>query len=200
MTSGDFLLPHLTLSFSSIFTSPLSSLYTRFASQMTSSSSAYKVQSEDLHRFPYSYYVTPLSSPPSAPNLAPSQRRYFYLDVCPPSSVPTKTTLLLLHGFPDSSYGWRNILSTLSLSGYRCIAPDLVGYGRTSKPSRLEEYGAHSQAIDLAGLMDHAMGSKDAKFAVVGHDWGSWLSWKLVNWIPERLLGVHGEYMHASCR
>jgi len=105
-----------------------------------------------------------------------------------------------LHGFPDSSYGWRNILSTLSLSGYRCIAPDLVGYGRTSKPSRLEEYGAHSQAIDLAGLMDHAMGSKDAKFAVVGHDWGSWLSWKLVNWIPERLLGVHGEYMHASCR
>lgn len=154
--------------------------------------SLYSVESDEVQRFPHSYYVTPQRSPPSAPHLAPSQRRYFYLDVCPPELVPTRVTLLLLHGFPDSSYGWRNVLSTLSLSGYRCIVPDLVGYGQTSKPSRLEDYGAHSQALDLAGLMDHAMGVKDAKFAVVGHDWGSWLVWKLANWIPERLLGVHG--------
>ncbi|UZJ54038.1 hypothetical protein CBS101457_003358 [Exobasidium rhododendri] len=163
---------------------------------MTSSSSklssAYKVQSEHASRFPHNYYTTPLTSPPSAPHLPPSQRRYYFLDVRPPPSVPVKITLLLLHGFPDSSYGWRNVLSPLSLSGYRCIVPDLVGYGRTTKPLRLEGYGAHSQALDLAGLMTFAMGSDEARFAVVGHDWGSWLSWKLANWIPERLLGVHG--------
>lgn len=164
---------------------------------MSSSSSSklttYQTQNQEVLQFPYSYYCTPYNSPPGAPHLPPSQRRYFYLDASPPSSVPTKATLLLLHGFPDSSYGWRHVLPTLSLSGYRCIVPDLVGYGRTSKPSRLEEYGAHSQAIDLAGLMSHAMGSINAKFAVIGHDWGSWLSWKLANWIPDRLLGVHGE-------
>lgn len=159
--------------------------------------SAYKVHQEVLARFPYNYYTTPVSSPPSAPQLPPSQRRYFYLDVSPPESMPIKATILFLHGFPDSSYGWRNILSAISLSGYRCIVPDLIGYGRSSKPKELAYYGARSQSLDLAGLMTHVMGSDKSKFAVVGHDWGSWLSWKLANWIPDRLLGVHGMYTNV---
>lgn len=159
---------------------------------------AYNVYKEEYSRFPHSYYVTPLASPPSFPSLPPSQRRYFYIDVSPPTSVPVKATLLLLHGFPDSSYGWRKVISPLSLSGYRLIVPDLLGYGQTSKPKRLEDYGASSMASDLSGLMTHVLGSHEAKFAVVGHDWGSWLAWKLARWIPERLLGVHGEKMTWS--
>lgn len=145
-----------------------------------------------LKRFPYNYYVTPLSTPPSAPQSKPTQRRYFYYDVPPPASIPTKATVLFLHGFPDCSYGWRNVLSSISLSGYRCIVPDLIGYGRSSKPKDLAYYGSHSQALDLAGLMTHVTGSADSRFPVVGHDWGSWLAWRLAMWIPDRLLGVHG--------
>jgi soluble epoxide hydrolase/lipid-phosphate phosphatase len=154
--------------------------------------SSYKVQEEMLQRYPYNYFVTPLSSPPSAPQLTPTQRRYFYFDVSPPESTPTRATVLFLHGFPDTSYGWRHVLSSISLAGYRCIVPDLIGYGRSSKPNELAYYGAHSQALDLAGLMSHVMGSDSAKFAVVGHDWGSWLAWRLATWIPDRLMGVHG--------
>lgn len=155
--------------------------------------SVFHTLNEEYLRHPSNYFNTPLRSPPGHPNKKPSQRRYFYLDIPPPGGLEEKATILLLHGFPDSSYGWRKIISPLSMSGYRLIVPDLLGYGRTSKPASLEEYSARSMAYDLADLMTFVMqGKHQNKFAVVGHDWGSWLSWKLPLWIPERLLGVHG--------
>lgn len=159
--------------------------------------SVYQTLDEEYLRFPHSYFTTECASPPAFPHLPPSQRRYFYLDVAPPAPVPTRATLLLLHGFPDSSYGWRRCMAPLSAAGYRVIAPDLLGYGRTSKPRRLEEYGARTMAADLAGLLSRVLGSDSAKFVVVGHDWGSWLAWKLARWIPERLMGVHGAHLFA---
>jgi soluble epoxide hydrolase / lipid-phosphate phosphatase len=158
--------------------------------------SVYSTLNEEYLRHPSNYFITPLRSPIGFPNKKASQRRYFYLDVPVPGGVEEKATILLLHGFPDSSYGWRKIISPLSMSGYRLIIPDLLGYGRTSKPISLEEYSARSMSFDLADLMTHVLqGKYQNKFAVVGHDWGSWLSWKLPLWIPDRLLGVHVSYV-----
>lgn len=151
--------------------------------------SIYRTLNEEYLRYPSNYFNTPLRSSAGKP----SQRRYFYLDIAPPGGVEEKATILLLHGFPDSSYGWRKIISPLSMSGFRLIVPDLLGYGRTSKPKTLEEYSARSMSLDLADLMTFVMqGKHQNKFAVVGHDWGSWLAWKLPLWIHDRILGVHG--------
>lgn len=162
-------------------------------------------------RFPSRYYVTPLKPCVSAPDSQPTQRRYHYLDVHPPAGSPHRATVLLLHGFPDTSFGWRNLLSPLALAGYRCIAPDLLGYGRSSAPrtnsagaeSRLAEYSARSMCDDLNGLLDYAKAGQGAEYGaptardgsggriiVVGHDWGGFLAWKVARWLPERVMGV----------
>ncbi len=74
------------------------------------------------------FYTTPLTTPPSKPDAKPTQRRYHYLDHRPPPGVPERATLLLLHGFPDFSEGWRSVIAPLRLAGFRLIIPDLLGY------------------------------------------------------------------------
>ena len=162
------------------------------------------------------FYVTPLSSPPSKPDAPPTQRRYHYLDYQPPTGVPQKATLLLLHGFPDFSNSWRNVVSPLSMSGYRVIVPDLLGYGLSSAPptaaatpggSRLAEYGGRAICTDLNGLLDYAKAGQGAQYGsntcdkdgkngrviILSHDWGGWLGWRMVQWFPHRVMGA------ASC-
>lgn len=158
------------------------------------------------------FYTTPLTTPPSKPDAKPTQRRYHYLDHRPPPGVPEVATLLLLHGFPDFSYGWRSVVAPLRLAGFRLIIPDLLGYGLTSAPpttgseSRLAEYGGRAISIDLNGLLDHAQAAKGSGYGtehltsdgkkgrviVLSHDWGSWLGWRFAQWFPERVMGVCG--------
>ena len=73
----------------------------------------------------------------------------------------------LLHGFPETWYGWRKQISVLA-ERYTVIAPDLRGYGDTEKPA--SGYDKRTMANDLAALMDH-LGHKRA--AIVGHDRGA---------------------------
>ena len=79
-----------------------------------------------------------------------------------------KAYLLFLHGFPSSSYDWRHQISFFSSLGYGVLAPDLLGYGGTDKPSQLEPYKLKQMSEDIIGLLDHH-GIKEV--IGVGHDW-----------------------------
>src|SRR5919108_5910169 len=76
--------------------------------------------------------------------------------------------VLLCHGFPELWYSWRHQLPALAAAGYRAVAPDQRGYGRSSRPERVEDYDIVHLAGDLVALLD-VLGEERA--VVVGHDW-----------------------------
>ena len=84
--------------------------------------------------------------------------------------------VILLHGFPESSYSWRHQLPALADAGYRAVAPDLRGYGGSDAPADVTDYAFPSLVGDVVGLIG-ALGAKRAH--VVGHDWGGSLAWAL---------------------
>jgi pimeloyl-ACP methyl ester carboxylesterase len=97
--------------------------------------------------------------------------------------------VVLCHGFPELAYSWRHQLPALAAAGYRAIAPDQRGYGRTSRPEAIEDYGMPHLTGDLVGLLD-ALGLEKAVFA--GHDWGGIVVWQMPVYHPDRVAGVIG--------
>ncbi|MET9604819.1 alpha/beta hydrolase [Streptomyces sp. NPDC006512] len=78
--------------------------------------------------------------------------------------------VLLVHGFPESWYSWRHQLPALAAAGYRAVAVDVRGYGRSSAPDRADAYRMLALVEDNAAVV-HALGEESA--VVVGHDWGA---------------------------
>src|SRR5438128_690575 len=74
--------------------------------------------------------------------------------------------VVLLHGFPESWYAWRHQLGPLAGAGYRAVAPDMRGYGRTDRPEPLEAYDIFQLTGDIVGLVN-ALGETSA--VIVGH-------------------------------
>ena len=97
--------------------------------------------------------------------------------------------VVLCHGFPELAYSWRHQLPALAKAGYRAIAPDQRGYGRTSRPEAVADYDMPHLTGDLTGLLD-ALGLKKAVFA--GHDWGGIVVWQMPVYHPDRVAGVIG--------
>jgi pimeloyl-ACP methyl ester carboxylesterase len=95
--------------------------------------------------------------------------------------------VVLAHGFPELSYSWRHQLPALADAGYHAIAPDMRGYGRSSRPDAIEDYDIEHLTGDLVGLLDE-VGEEAAVF--VGHDWGSMVVGSLCRLHPERVAGV----------
>jgi epoxide hydrolase 4 len=81
---------------------------------------------------------------------------------------------LCLHGFPESSFSWRYQLPLLARLGYRAWAPDLRGYGRSSRPKGVKAYALAHLEEDVAALIE-ASGAKEV--VLVGHDWGALIAW-----------------------
>ncbi|KAL2841903.1 Alpha/Beta hydrolase protein [Aspergillus pseudoustus] len=102
-----------------------------------------------------------------------------------PPSTPSSQTLLFLHGFPSSCYDWRHQIHFFSGQGYGVIAPDLLGYGGTSKPTELNEYKSKNMAAEIIELLDHE--SID-KVHAVGHDTGCTVLSRIADYSPSRLL------------
>jgi pimeloyl-ACP methyl ester carboxylesterase len=96
-------------------------------------------------------------------------------------------SVILLHGFPELAYSWRHQLPALAAAGYRAIAPDLRGYGRSDKPPAVGDYRLDILLDDLTGLLD-AYDLRQAIF--VGHDWGALLLWQLALTRPEVMRGL----------
>lgn len=78
--------------------------------------------------------------------------------------------VLLVHGFPESWYSWRLQLGALADAGFRAVAVDVRGYGRSSRPAHASAYRMTELVADIAAVV----GALDAgPAAVVGHDWGA---------------------------
>ncbi|MDQ1394894.1 MAG: hypothetical protein QOG64_153 [Acidimicrobiaceae bacterium] len=97
--------------------------------------------------------------------------------------------VILCHGFPELAYSWRHQLPALAAAGYRAVAPDQRGYGGSSRPERVTDYGIEALAGDLIALLDD-LGEEQAVF--VGHDWGALIVWDLALLHPERVRAVVG--------
>jgi len=97
--------------------------------------------------------------------------------------------VLLCHGFPECWYSWRHQLTALAAAGYRAVAPDMRGYGRTDAPEAVEAYTILHLVGDLTGLLDQ-LGERQA--VVVGHDWGSLVAWNAALLRPDRFRAVVG--------
>lgn len=91
---------------------------------------------------------------------------------------------MLLHGFPELAFSWRHQLPALAEAGFRAIAPDQRGYGKTSVPPKICDYRIEALIADLHGLLD-ALQLDRAVF--VGHDWGAILLWQMAMLAPERI-------------
>lgn len=95
----------------------------------------------------------------------------------------SERTALFLHGFPELAYSWREQLAACP-PGFRCIAPDMRGYGGTDGPEEVSEYAMTKLVADVIALAD-ALGIE--KFDLVGHDWGGAIAWEVARAHPERL-------------
>lgn len=90
--------------------------------------------------------------------------------------------VVLLHGFPDSSYVWREQIPALVAAGKRVVAPDLRGFGGSDKPQEVEAYRMTHLVADVVAVLDAL---EIDRVDVVGHDWGAGLAWVLAARVPE---------------
>lgn len=81
---------------------------------------------------------------------------------------------LCLHGFPEHSFSWRHQLPVLAELGYKTWAPNLRGYGKSSKPDKMEDYRLEELMADVAGLIDAA---NCKSVVLIAHDWGAVIAW-----------------------
>lgn len=101
----------------------------------------------------------------------------------------TGMPVIFSHGFPELAYSWRHQIPAVASAGYRAIAPDQRGYGRTSAPEGVDQYDILQLSGDLIALLDE-LGEEKAVF--VGHDWGSMVVWQTALLHPDRVAGVCG--------
>lgn len=101
----------------------------------------------------------------------------------------TGPLVVLAHGFPDLALSWRLQVPALVAAGYRVVAPDMRGYGASSRPEPVNAYRSDVLGDDLVGLLDHE-GVERAHF--VGHDWGAASVWPLGLTHPHRVLSLTG--------
>lgn len=109
--------------------------------------------------------------------------RTFYLAAGPEDGPP----VIFIHGWPELSLSWRHQLECFGNLGFRAIAPDMRGYGRSSVYGRHEDYALEHITGDMAGFAD-VLGIGKAVW--VGHDWGAPAVWSFASHYPERCHAV----------
>ncbi len=92
--------------------------------------------------------------------------------------------VVFLHGFPELAFSWRHQVPALADAGFRAIAPDLRGYGRTGGPDDIDAYRLTELINDVLGLLDQL---EIDTATLVGHDWGALLMWHLAKQAPDRV-------------
>lgn len=92
--------------------------------------------------------------------------------------------VLMLHGFPDGSRSWRNQIPALTAAGFRCIVPDLRGFGLSEAPEEVSAYAIPEMEKDLLELLDQ-LGLE--RVELVAHDWGAALGWYFAGLHPDRV-------------
>lgn len=92
--------------------------------------------------------------------------------------------VLMIHGWPDTARLWRNQIPALAEQGYRVMAPDLRGMGRSGRPAGIDGYRVTAVVADMRAILDDA-GVDRAH--VVAHDWGASVGWALAILAPHRV-------------
>jgi haloalkane dehalogenase len=105
--------------------------------------------------------------------------RIHYLDEGPGAAAPT----LVLHGEPSWSYLYRKMIPILTAAGQRVVAPDLVGFGRSDKPTRRDDY-TYQRHVDWTRAAVDAIDPRGATF--FGQDWGGLIGLRVVAEDPDR--------------
>lgn len=116
------------------------------------------------------------------------RHRTFYT-ACGPSDG---ARVVFVHGWPELGYSWRRQLQALGALGFRAIAPDMRGYGRSSAPEAHDAYALENMVADMIELLDglgpDGEGRADAIW--IGHDWGAPVVWALASHHSERARAV----------
>ena len=119
---------------------------------------------------------------------------------CRTSGQPGQPLLLFLHGFPEGAFIWDTLLKEFG-DRYRCVAPNLRGYGKSSQPTAISDYRAKHLVEDLAALI--AIEGAGRAACVIAHDWGGAVAWGLANRYPaqvQRLLILNSPHPGAFLR
>jgi len=95
--------------------------------------------------------------------------------------------VLLCHGWPELAYSWRHQLPALAAAGFRAVAPDMRGYGKSDAPGEIDRYAIVQTVGDIVGLVA-ALGEKQA--VIVGHDWGANIAWNAAMMRPDLFRAV----------
>jgi pimeloyl-ACP methyl ester carboxylesterase len=108
---------------------------------------------------------------------------------CRACGEPGRPVLLFLHGFPEGAWVWDPLLLHFSQpenGGYRCVAPNLRGYERSSAPEDVKAYRAKHLVQDIVALILQECGPSPLA-ALIAHDWGGAVAWSLANQHPSLL-------------
>ena len=103
------------------------------------------------------------------------------------SGEKDRPVIVFVHGWPELSISWRHQLGCFASLGFRTVAPDLRGYGRSSVYPRHGDYALEHVVADMLELLD-ALGQ--ARAVWVGHDWGSPVVWSVASHHPDRCHAV----------
>lgn len=109
--------------------------------------------------------------------------RMHYVD----ESGSTGETVLMLHGEPSWSYLYRKMIPGINVAGHRCIAPDLIGFGKSDKPTDRNDYTYQAHLNWLSGFIEQLDLTNVTLFC---QDWGGLLGLKLLADMPERFARV----------
>jgi pimeloyl-ACP methyl ester carboxylesterase len=113
--------------------------------------------------------------------------RISYIECAPPTTSAPKGNILLIHGFPQSSYQFRHVIKPLSEKGFRIIAPDYRGAGQSSHPA--QDFRKSTMARDLFSLVHDHLGITQA-IHVVGHDIGGMVAHAYATLYPDHVASV----------
>ncbi len=102
---------------------------------------------------------------------------------CRACGRPGAPVLVFLHGFPEAAFVWDDLLERFG-GRFRCVAPNLRGYERSSSPAEVDAYRAKFLVADISGLIDTLGGRVEA---LIAHDWGGALAWNLAVQRPEAM-------------
>ncbi len=109
---------------------------------------------------------------------------------CRACGEPGRPVLMFLHGFPEAAFVWDGLLEHFAQAengGYRCVAPNLRGYEKSSAPVDVKAYRVKFLVQDILALIDVECGASQPLAALIAHDWGGAVAWSLANQHAERL-------------
>jgi epoxide hydrolase 4 len=103
---------------------------------------------------------------------------------CRAAGQKGQPVMVFLHGFPEGAFVWDVLLEHFAAKGYRCVAPNLRGFEKSSAPSDVDQYRPKHLVQDIAALI--AIESAGQPLAcLVAHDWGGAVAWNVANQMPQ---------------